>query len=969
MRSCYLAILGVLFASAIPAQSTGATFGEIVPLGGTPSDLVLDELRGRIYIVNDKAGRVDIYSIPEKKVTGSIKVGSTPLAAAISMDSGFLYVTNNVSSTLSVIDLGQDIVVQTATLPARPQGVEVGMDGRVLISAEGSGTGNLQNSLLIFNRSGEYGQQLIQVAFAPPPPTPANVPAPPATRPVTTFRGKLMRTPDGQYIVGCVTPNTASTILFVYEVQSGAILRSRTVTGQSTVLAMSPDGARFMAGFTLYDTMTLAVVAQFSVANAPFPFPAGTVFNANQNWGGSAFFPDGSNLLAAFNVAPFQLPAPRPSASTLLVSDPRHLGIQLGIKLPESIVAKMVITADGSNAWGMSESGLIHLPLATLYDYPILQPETTQVFLAVDECNRGIASGTLRVNNLGRGKLTVNVPTTPNFLVVQATSGLAPLSMKFIMEPGRSGLIRQPGTNLVVSTAGGVALGGTPYVVNLNSLDAINVSPSIRVYMNYRQPDQRGVIYPVPTVPNSAAEGLQDLVLDEARNRLYITNSGFNRIEVFDTKKMRFVDQIPVGQLPHQMALATDGNTLYVGNTGGESISIVDLELKTVIGQVEFPPIPRQANFAVTNPRAMAMGWFGLQFIMSNGGRWKVVGNSAQPRLPSSVIQAATNSPQAIIAAPQNMFATPDYRNIVTLSGTGQGFLYDSMIDEYTAGRLLFSAPIQSYYGPLGGAASGAYFLANGLILNSAMTSIGGTERPGTSGTGAIVSSGQRNVAGVWALNENQFLWLTTPVRQTVGSATRDDPRTILELIDLRTGAESLAAVVPENPPSTVVATNRVNITPRQMVADSAGTTLYAITLSGLSVIPLSPVTSANRPQIAPGQRGIVNAIDGSTTIRPGSFIAVNGTNLASQAVADIIPPPTVLGGSCVTFSDTSIPLLETSPGQIGGQVPDTLRPGIYVVQVRSLGNALSSDPVLLTVQKPAPIPTPSPSEEEPPQQ
>jgi hypothetical protein len=153
------------------------------------------------------------------------------------------------------------------------------------------------------------------------------------------------------------------------------------------------------------------------------------------------------------------------------------------------------------------------------------------------------------------------------------------------------------------------------------------------------------------------------------------------------------------------------------------------------------------------------------------------------------------------------------------------------------------------------------------------------------------------------------------------------------------------------------------------MVADSAGTTLYAITLSGLSVIPLSPVTSANRPQIAPGQRGIVNAIDGSTTIRPGSFIAVNGTNLASQAVADIIPPPTVLGGSCVTFSDTSIPLLETSPGQIGGQVPDTLRPGIYVVQVRSLGNALTSDPVLLTVQKPAPIPAPSPSEEEPPQQ
>ena len=113
--------------------------------------------------------------------------------------------------------------------------------------------------------------------------------------------------------------------------------------------------------------------------------------------------------------------------------------------------------------------------------------------------------------------------------------------------------------------------------------------------MNYRQSDQRGVVYPVPTTHeqqpgrnggNTAGnEGLQDILLDEARGKVYITNSGYNRIEVFDIKKQHFVDPIPVGQMPHQMAMGGDGKTLYVGNTGGESISIVDLDLRPGGGQ------------------------------------------------------------------------------------------------------------------------------------------------------------------------------------------------------------------------------------------------------------------------------------------------------------------------------------------------------------------------------------------------
>src|SRR5207237_7708649 len=108
---------------------------------------------------------------------------------------------------------------------------------------------------------------------------------------------------------------------------------------------------------------------------------------------------------------------------------------------------------------------------------------------------------------------------------------------------------------------------GTPFNVTHSANQAINPPTVFRVYTNYRQTDQRGVVYPLPTTPNGA-EGLQDVMLDTARNKVYVANSGYNRVEVFDLNKQAFVNPIPVGQLPHKMALGTDGNTLYVGNTG-----------------------------------------------------------------------------------------------------------------------------------------------------------------------------------------------------------------------------------------------------------------------------------------------------------------------------------------------------------------------------------------------------------------
>jgi DNA-binding beta-propeller fold protein YncE len=954
--------------SGLPAgaqTTTGATFGDVVRLsGGTPSDIVLDEGRHQLYLINNTTSQVGIFDYSTGQLTGSITVGKSPIAGAISMDGGWLYVTSGATPTqtasgsplLNIIDLSQMKLTQTVVLPSIPQGVEVGNDGRVLIAMLGSGvvSGVPQNTLAVFDPTLITGQQLLPVTVPALPSTPAPLPTTTFTRPTKIWTGSLLRTPDGSYIVGVITPTSSTTYIFVYEVASGVVLRNRTVSGASSVLAMAPDGSKFMAGMALYDITTLNVIAQENNANAPFPFTG--AFNTAQNVGGSIFSPDGSTLYAAFNTAANTTPAPPPLATTLLVNDPSNLAIRLGIKLPESIVAKMVMLSDGSQAWGLSDSGLLHLPLGELYTYPILAPETTQVFLANDDCSRGVATGTLKINNLGKGRMTFSVVSPGTAAVVyQQSSGLAPATVTFTMEPGRSGVVRQPGTNL---WTGAGTQQGTAINVTLSSPEAINIPPTVRLFMNYRGSDQRGMIFPIPTGPNG--EAMQDIVLDEARGRVYVTNSAYNRIEVFDTVNQVFLNPIPVGQMPHQMAMATDGTTLYVGNTGGESVSIVDLNMGKVVDTVQFPPIPRQGNSTVISPRALAVGLFGLQFLMSDGSQWKVLnGDQATVRPADSV------TPVKLAGSPNlSMLATPDNQFIVTLNGSGLAYLYDATQDVYVGSRQLITGTIQGYYGVLGAGPAGTFLLTDGLIMNSSLVAVGGSAQPGatqttvTTGPGGIggigvtttvINTGNRNVAAVAPLGGTAFLRLTTPVRQSITTATKDDSRTTLEKVDLVTGADTLAAVVPENPQVEVFGTTRSNINPRWMVVNSAGTVAYAVTLSGLSVIPLPAAGGDPTPSIA--SAGIVNSVNKTASIQPGSFITITGTNLASSAVAQTTPPPTVLGGSCVTFGDVSLPLLSTSPGQITAQVPDTLPAGTQVVQVRSLATAQDSAPVIVTVK------------------
>jgi hypothetical protein len=394
------------------------------------------------------------------------------------------------------------------------------------------------------------------------------------------------------------------------------------------------------------------------------------------------------------------------------------------------------------------------------------------------------------------------------------------------------------------------------------------------------------------------------------------------------------------------MAMSSDGNTLYVGNTGGELISIVDLTQTPPVatGYVNFPPLPRQAggtNAALLNPRSLAYGNFGLQFLMSDGSQWKLSSAS------TSTVRPADSITPVRFTLPTTMVASPDGGSILTLGGGGVGYLYNGLTDSYSsaqnllAGATTTATSITGYFGAVGAARNSAYFLQSGEVLDPSLNVISGNQN---------ASATQRNVAGLWPFDQNNYLSFTTSFRTSITATSADEIRPTLLTTNISSGSVTLLGVAAEQPRYTFFGTTRTNIPARTMVADSKGTNAYLITLSGLTVIPLT-LNGAPQPAIGTTARSIFNSTDGTTNFKPGSFVTITGSGLATPSTAQVLPAPTVLGGSCVTFNDVSLPLFVTADNQIQAQIPANVVTGTNVVVVRSLATGLFSNSVLVTVQ------------------
>jgi uncharacterized protein (TIGR03437 family) len=398
------------------------------------------------------------------------------------------------------------------------------------------------------------------------------------------------------------------------------------------------------------------------------------------------------------------------------------------------------------------------------------------------------------------------------------------------------------------------------------------------------------------------------------------------------------------------MAFGNDGNTLYVASGGGEQIGIVDLTQGKLTGRVLFPPLPFNAAFSLITPALLASSQRGPQVIMSDGTLWKIVGDRVTLRPLNTNIFGTARS----IPAPQTMASTPEGGYVLILGGNGTAFLYSAADDDFVAARSVIPTPITGYYGPIAAGPNGQYFLVNDQVLNQALTPIS-SSGTGPTGGGPLPSPGGpsssgRPVAAVVAAGGSSYARFSIPA--TTANATPSDTG-LVEVVDLSTSRTTATAGALETPSALARAGTRVNVLGRGMALDSAGTTAFVLTASGLSVIPLATSPAQNLPQVP--ANGLVNTADFLGGLAPGGLISIFGANLASAATAASSPLPTLLGGTCVTLNNAPLSLLATSPTQINAQLPPTLAAGRYPLVVRSITRQAASASISATVSKYAP--------------
>ena len=920
--------------SALPCLA--ATFGTVVPHTPALADLAIDEARKRLYVVNTIASTVEVYAtnVNPPRLTNSIKTDATPLSLALSRETPnprYLYVACYDGSTLDIIDLNSaNFSSVSKQLDAKPEGVAVGYNGIVLVSTVGTGTG--AEVLITYDPVAGKTQGL---AVAPPAPVAPALP-PTNNNMYQVGKSRLQASPDGKLIVG-VNLQAATRTVFVFDVASSIVLASRVVPVISPTLAVSPDGTKFLSGPMLFETSTLAVLAQQNTTNSPYVFPANANFNVQTSQGGAVFLPDGSALLAAYNIVPTSVPAAATNTSQMTVNSPDTMLIGLGIKLPENLDGKIVFTSDGATAYALSQSGFVVLPMGTLKNQPLAIPDSTATLLSSDQCGvtAALNSATIPVRNAGGGRITVTVQalaattTSPTVRATAKTYG-ADITAQFSAVAART-----------LGTAAADQL-----LIQAN--EAVNIIPAVRVFQNTRNAEAIGTILPIDW--GASASGLADMLGDTARQRIYIANPGLNRLEVFDMGTQQFLSPIPVSQLPRSMAFGNDGNTLYVASGGSEQISIVDLTQGKVTGRVLFPPLPFNATFSLITPALLASSLHDPQVIMSDGTVWKIVGNNVTPRVLDTNIFGTVRS----IPAPQTMASTPEGSYVLILGGNGTAYLYSAATDSFAAAQSVIPTPITGYYGPIAAGPNGQYYLVNDQVLNPALTPIG-SSGTGATGGGALPSPGGpsatgRPVAAVAAVGASSYARFSIPA--TAANATPADTG-LVEVVDLTTSRTTATAAALETPSALARAGTRVNVLGRSMVLDSAGATAFVLTASGLSVIPLATSTAPNLPQVP--ANGVVSTANFLGSVAPGGLISIFGANLASSATAASSPLPTLLGGACVTLNNSPLSLLATSPGQINAQLPPTLAAGRYPLVVRSLNSMAASSSINVTVSKYAP--------------
>jgi uncharacterized protein (TIGR03437 family) len=665
--------------TARPAAA--ATFGTVVPIGGSSSDIALDQSRGLLYIADFTGNRIDVMNLKTLTIQTSMNVAAQPGAISLSPDSVYLIVAQygNVTpadpsaNLITVLNLASN-TKQTFTTGSPPLAVAfLADDTAMIVTTGGINIFNPANGALTnLGTWSVIGQTLPVTA---------------ATFPSQVIQAVLSTSPDFKSVYGIA--NDGSSQAFVHYQMNGGQLYAIGVVASPTPLprvSVSADGTYAMIGQYKLD----------GVADDLAQFPNSIT---SSNIGGSV-------INSATGLIYAQILTASPASSTtstttpsspaatgsstgppvLTLMDADNLTVEDTFNLPENITGRMILDSAGANIYAVSDSGVMVFPIGQLSKYHRVYPSQTDVVAHTNSCSRTAITQTITLSDPSGGQTDFSISGAPAGVTVTPSSGTTPAAVQITVDP--TAFQNQNGTVTIPLT--------------ISSSLAMNVPPSIRLLVNNQNPDQRGTSIDIPGV-------LTDILADPARSRFYVVQQDRNMVLVYDSTTYTQIASLRTGTTPTQMAITLDQNTLIVGNDNSQQAHVYDLNSLT-----ELPPIQFPAGHYPRSIAASGNALLGLARDVTGDAPGAIdqidMLNYNATELPSLGIFVNSLNPGAVLAPSSNGGA------VLVASPDGNVMLYDANANTFTVSRHDFKA----LSGPYGASSFGTY-VAGGNLLNASL--------------------------------------------------------------------------------------------------------------------------------------------------------------------------------------------------------------------------------------------------------
>ncbi len=828
------------------SELSAATFGRVVAIGGQASDLAIDEARGVLYVANFTASRIDVVSLASRSVQTSINVAPYPSSLAVSPDGRFLVVCHygnfqapaTSQNSLTILNLVSN-TRQTFSMGQAPLGVAFGIDNRALIVTN--------TEFISLDPASGVTQTLDTIQGV----TTKTLPTPVGNFPANVVASSMAASGDGTKIVGIVAGGASDgqTIEFSYDVTSRSLRALAWISSPPLgprVVSVNRTGNRYLAGWALHDEAG-SLVAQF-------PDPAGSL-----NVGSHAMDPARGLVYAqvtstqtAGSVA--SVPA---SSPILQIVDIENLAVIDRLQLAENLSGRSLISSDGNTMYSVSESGVTIFPIGSMEQFARLSFAEEDVLFRTSFCERQSLTRQVVVSDAGGARVPFTVSSTMAGVSVSPTSGVTPATLTLRLDPTAF-------QNLKGTATGTLALAST---------GAVNVPTPLRILVNNKEPDQRGLSINIPGK-------LVDILADPVRDRYYVLRQDRNQVLVFDGQSHSQIATLKTGNTPTQLAVTFDRRRLLVGHNNSQIISVFDLETL----QPE-PPVRMPGGHY---PRSVAAS--GRAILAAN----RVAGPSHTIDQVDLLTRSATALPslgvfENRIDANTVLVASANGSSILVAQASGDLLLYNANVDTFTVGRKESS-------GVSGAVAASNFdqYVVGNRLLNSSLVPI--RQFDASSGT----TSG-------FAFIDQTGIRTTAPSLSSPG---------VIQRVDLMSaGAEIRPVRMVEAPllgeTGSIFTRTLAPLYSRQSVAN--------LTIGGLTVVPWAFDAAVSVPQI----ERLVNAADFTGLAAPGSLVSIFGSNLSPvNQVTSVLPLPTALGESCLTVNGQPVPMMFVSPSQINAQLP-----------------------------------------------